>query len=83
MFNGLLIIGKSRYIDLEELLSYTSAMSLGTIDGIPCKTVKSKQMHALENDVYPLAQVPAGSDLIVDGMPFIDQIHTMPSIFGL
>ena len=36
----------------------------------------------LEKDVEPLAQFPAGSDLIVDGMAFIHQIHTMPSTFG-
>ena len=85
MFNRLLIIGKSRDIDLEELLSYALSpvpMSLGTTDGTPCKTVKAKLMHELEKDVEPLAQVPAGSALIVDGMAFIHQIHTMPSTFG-
>ena len=39
-------------------------------------------MHELEKDVEPLAQVPAGSALIVDGMAFIHQIHTMPSTLG-
>ena len=85
MFNRLLIIGKSRDIDLEELLSYALTpvpMSLGTTDGTPCKTVKAKLMHELEKDVEPLAQVPAGSALIVDGMAFIHQIHTMPSTFS-
>ena len=85
MFNRLLIIGKSRDIDLEELLSYALSpvpMSLGTTDGTPCKTVKAKLLHELEKDVEPLAQVPAGSALIVDGMAFIYQINTMPSTFG-
>ena len=85
MFNRLLIIGKSRDIDLEELLSYALSpvpMSLGTTDGTPCKTVKAKLMHELEKDVKPLAQVSAGSALIVDGMAFIHQINTMPSTFG-
>ena len=83
-FNRLLIIGKSRYIDLEELLSYALSpvpMSLGTIDGTPCKTVKAKPMHKLEKDVEHLDHVPAGSALIVDGMAFIHQINTMPSTF--
>ena len=57
-------------------------MSLGTTDGTPCKTVKAKLMHELEKDVEHLDQVPAGSALIVDGMAFIHQIHTMPSAFG-
>ena len=64
MFNRLLIIGKSRHIDLEELLSYALTpvlMSLGTTDGTPCKTVKAKLMHELKEDFEPLAQVPAGS----------------------
>ena len=71
MFTRLLIIGKSRAIDLEELLSYALSpvpMSLGTTDGTPCKIVMAKLMHELEKDVEPLAQVVAGSDLIVDGM---------------
>ena len=57
MFNRLLIISKSRYIDLEELLSYTLCpvpMSLGTTNEKPCKTVKVKLMHELEEGVYPL-----------------------------
>ena len=45
MFNRLLIISKSRDIELEELLSYALSpvpMSLGTTDETPCKTVKAK-----------------------------------------
>ena len=57
-------------------------MSLGTTDGTPCKTVRAKLMHELEKDVKPLAQVPAGSALIVDWMAFMHQIHTIPSTFG-
>ena len=84
-FNRLLIIGKSRDIDLEELLSYSLSpvpMSFRTTDGTPCKTVKVKLMHELEKGVEHLAQVPAGFALIVDGMAFIHQIQTMPSYFG-
>ena len=54
MFNCLLIIGKSRAIDLEELLSYARnpvPMSLENTDGTPCKTVKAKLMYELEKDV--------------------------------
>ena len=54
MFNRLLIIGKSRNIDLEEQLSYALSlvpMSLGTTGGTPRKTVKAKLMHGLEKDV--------------------------------
>ena len=85
MFNRLLIIGKSKDIELDELISYALSpvpMSLGTTDGTPCKTVKAKLMHKLEKDVEPLAWVPDGSALIIDGMTFILQIHTMPSTFG-
>ena len=57
-------------------------MPLGTTDGTPCKTVKAKLMHEFEKDVEPLAQVPAGSALIVDGMAFNHQINTMSSTFG-
>ena len=85
MLNCLLIIGKSRGIDLEELLSYARVpvpMSLENTDGIPRKTVNDKLMYESENDVEPLAQVLVGSALIVDGMAFTHQIHTMPSTFG-
>ena len=57
-------------------------MSLGTTDGTPCETVKAKLMHELEKGVEHLAHVPVGSALIVDGMAFIHQIHTMTSTFG-
>ena len=70
---------------MEELLSYVLRpvpMSLETTDGTPCKTVKAKLMHELEKDVEHIDQVPAGSALIVDGIAFIHQIHTMPSTFG-
>ena len=85
MFNRLLIIGRTREVDLKELLSYALMpvpMSLGTSDGTPCKTVKAKLMHEIEKDVEPLAQIPAGTALIVDGMAFIQQIYTVPSTFG-
>ena len=39
-------------------------------------------MHELEKDVGRHVQVPAGSALIVDGMTFIHQIHTMASTVG-
>ena len=64
MCNRLLIIGKSRDIDLEELLSYTLSplpMYLGITEGTPYKTVKAKLMHELEKVFEPVAQVPAGS----------------------
>ena len=82
MFNRLIIIGKSRDIDLEELLSYALSpvpMSLGTTDGTPCTTVNAKLMHELDKDVEP---IPAGSALNVDGMAFINKINIMPSTFG-
>ena len=84
MLNRLLNIGKSRDIDLAELLSYALSsvpMALGTADGTPCKTVKAKLMHDLEKDIEPLVPVPGGSALIV-GMTFIYQIHAQPSTFG-
>ena len=68
MFNCLLIIRKIIDIALEELLSSIY--------------VKSKLMHELEKDVNPLAQIPVCSALIVDGMTFIHQIHTLSSTFS-
>ena len=57
-------------------------MSLETTDGTPCKSVNIKLMHEFYKDVKPLAQVPSGFALIVDGMTFIHHIHTMPSTVG-
>ena len=68
MCNCLRFIGKSRDIDLEDLLSSAC--------------IKAKLMHELEEDVEPLAQIQVGFALIVDGMAFIHQIHKMSSTFG-
>lgn len=86
MFNRLLIIGKSRDIDLKELLSYALTpvpLSLGTGDGTMCKTDKSKLMHELEKGTECTPGFPSGSALIVDGMAFIQQqVHNIPPTFG-
>lgn len=85
MFNRLLIIGKSRDVDLKELLSYSLTpvpMSLGTGDGSICKNDKSKLMHELEKGCENIDQVPRGSALIVDGLAYIQQLYNIPTTFG-
>ena len=85
MFNRLLIIGKSRNVDLKELLSYSLTpvpLSLGTSDGAICKTNKSKLIHELEKDTECVPNIPVGSALMVDGMAFIQQMQKVSSTFG-
>ena len=85
MFNRLLIIGKSRNVDLKELLSYSLTpvpLSLGTSDGAICKTNKSQLIHELEKDTECVPNIPVGSALMVDGMAFIQQMQKVPSTFG-
>ena len=85
MFNRLLIIGKSRNVDLKEFLSYSLTpvpLSLGTSDGAIRKTNKSKLIHELEKDTECVPNIPVGSELMVDGMAFIQQMQKFPSTFG-
>ena len=51
LFARLLLIGKSRNIDTQELLSYalkSAPLPFATINGSIVKTDKAKLMHAIE-----------------------------------
>ena len=76
MFNRLLIIGKSREVDLKNLLSYSLTpvpLSLGTSNGTICKTNKASLMHELEKGAECVSEIPWGSALIIDAMAFVQQ----------
>jgi len=61
MFGRLLVIGQSRELSMEKLLSYPLGplpLSIATPDGSPVKTVKAKLLRALEDNVQPLTSIP-------------------------
>lgn len=85
MFNRLLIIGKSREVDLKNLLSYSLTsvpLSLGTGNGTICKTNKANLMHELEKGAECVPEIPWGSALIIDAMAFVQQAQNIPVTFG-
>ena len=88
LFARLLVIAKSRQVDLEELLSYslgTYPLSLSTTTGGLVKTAKSKLAEVLENESgNPEADVCAfnSNALIVDAMAVIQSIKGKWKTFG-
>ena len=87
LFTRLLIIGKTRDIDLRRLLSYaltTVPASLGTSDGQLVKTAKAKLMHEVEqlDPLVDRTEIPHNSALMIDGMALIQIITTVPSSFA-
>ena len=89
LFSRLLIVGKTRDLDLRLLLSYSLTSvpsSLGTYDGLNVKTAKCTLMHELETSAAEVEMVPENCALMVDGMALIQILHdvlvvdTYPSI---
>ena len=87
LFTRLLLIGKSRDVDLRQLLAHalsTVPASLGTNDGQLAKTVKSKLMHELEAvaSVCQLQDISSSSAIMIDGMAIIQTLSTVPGTFS-
>ena len=79
LFARLLLIGKSRNIDTQELLSYalkSAPLPFANINGSMVKTDKAKLMHAIEESVpNPIvSEVPAPNALVVDAMALLQQL---------
>ena len=79
MFARLLLIGKSRNIDTQELLSYAlklAPLTFANINGSTVKTDKAKLMHAIEESVPNpvVSEVPAPNALVVDAMALLQQL---------
>ena len=85
LFSRLLIVGKTRDLDLRLLLSYSLTSvpsSLGTYDGLNVKTAKCTLMHELETSAAEVEMVPENCALMVDGMALIQILHDVPKTFG-
>jgi hypothetical protein len=79
LFARLLLIGKSRNIDTQELLSYALKpvpLTFANINGRMVKTDKAKLMHAIEDSVTNpvVSEVPAANALVVDSMALLQQL---------
>ena len=87
MFGKLLIIGQQRDdISMEEVLSYSLSpvpWSLALPDGGLVKTVKSKLLQVVEQDIPTTDYLPESCAVVNDGMVYIQQVDvTALSTFG-
>ena len=75
----LVVIGRHRKIDLQELLTYSLGPlppPLATSYGALVKTNKANLLHALESQAeQPGVDIPKGAVYIVDGMATIQQLN--------
>ena len=85
----LLMIARNRDVDLQHVFTYSLRpypRALATDSGCLVKTVKSKLLHALEQEaMVPLIeQVPTNSAAIVDGMALLQMLKAknIPETFG-
>ena len=83
----LLAVGKSRNIDMKDVLTYSLRKfpsPIATVDGKLVKTPKSKLMHLLESRVEDSAieRVLTENALILDGMALIQTMKHIPDTFG-
>ena len=79
LFARLLLIGESRNIDTQELLSYAlkpAPLTFANINGSMVKTDKAKLIHAIEDSVTNpvVSEVPAPNALVVDSMALLQQL---------
>lgn len=79
LFARLLLIARSRDIDMQQLLSYalkSAPLPLANFNGSMVKTDKAKLMHAIEESVPDpvVTQVPALNALLVDAMALLQQL---------
>lgn len=85
MFARLLVIQRSRSVDLREVLQYSLgpiAWSLANEDGSIYKSVKSKLLDALECKMQSISEIPDDGALIFDGMCIIQQLPPGLATFG-
>ena len=87
LFARMLLLAKSRNIDVKEVLSFPLApfpLSLATEMGTLHKTQKCKLLMLIEDSMEnaTLSSVPEGNALILDGMAIIQSMKKLPSSFG-
>jgi hypothetical protein len=79
LFGRLLVIGQTRELSMEKLLSYPLGplpLSIATPDGGPIKTVKATLLKALEEDAQPLTSIPSEAAWVVDAMAILQSTKT-------
>lgn len=89
LFARLLVISKSREINLKELLSYSLSdypLSIATVTGGLVKTTKAKMLHILEeaanNPIVDIANIGDNNALIVDAMAVLQVMKGKWRTFG-
>lgn len=95
LFARLVIIGKSRQVDLRNMMTYSLGplpLPIAKADGTLMKTNKAKLLHMLEDLHMPIApeegrtrvspQPPKGGIWIVDAMALLQMMKNIPKTFG-
>ena len=89
LFAQLLVISRSREINLKELLSYSLSdypLSLATVTGGLVKTTKAKMMHMLEegvnNPTVDIGSITDNNTLVVDAMAILQIMKGKWGTFG-
>ncbi|XP_077968888.1 uncharacterized protein LOC144422864 [Styela clava] len=86
-FYRLLLIGKSKNIELQEMLEYPLTAipaSIGSPNGTPVRTNKARLLHELENSVPEVLvkSYPLNAALVIDGMALLQSLNNIPETFG-
>lgn len=86
LFARLLLLAKSREVDLREVLSYSLGpypLSLATVDGNLTKTAKATFMHMIEEMITtPCDVLPSQCAIVVDAMALLQCLSRIPPRFG-
>ena len=88
LFAKMLLIAKSRKLQMEEVLKYSLRPfpgSLATSEGDLVKTAKSKLLHKIEEDVPDASvdlPVVENKAYIIDAMAVLQTLPVIPETFG-
>ena len=85
LMSRMLVIAKSRDMDLQMLLNYELGpvpWSIAAVDGTLVKTVKSSSLALLEKDVPPAQHIPDGAAWMVDAMAVLQSLVSPKGSFA-
>ena len=81
----MLIVAQSRFMDLNEVLSFELGpvpWPIATVDGGLVKTANLSLLTALEKDAPPAEAVPNDAAWMIDGMAVLQSLSSSPSTFA-
>ena len=87
LFGNLLVVAQKHDISLEKIMTFPMSpvpWALGTPDGQPVKTDKSKLMHLIETSSEACQETPNTAECtsVMDGMALLHAFHGLPDTFS-